>query len=496
METKRKILVKYRNGEKLRKISRETQISRNTIRAIVRNKGQLKDRYERTTQPYPAIGSYISKLEKLLRENKNTKPKLTNKQLYEELKLQGYTGSYSAVGRYIGKWNKIERNINPKACIPLEFKPGEAYQFDWSEENVIINNEIIKVKVAHFILCHSRRRFLRIYTNETQEMVFDAHIKAFEYMGGSPKRGIYDNMKTAVQKVLRGKEREWNKKFEQLCAHYMVEPTACTPARGNEKGRVERQVAIDRQQFFTPMPKASNIQELNDQITSSFINYNNTHKHPEYKDKTVEEIYAKEKDCLVMAPILFDGCKEFYVSVSSTCLARYDRNSYSVNCKCAGQIVTCKAYADKVIFIYNGEEVGNHDRKFGKGETFYDPRHYLPLLKIKPGALRNGSPFNNMELPKELCIVRDHLEKFKDGSRDFAHILSYIPIESIERVVLACKEAIKAKAISKDVIINILNRKNDKNKEEVSNLEENYRDLKYKPTANLEQYDMLLGGNS
>ena len=74
----------------------------------------------------------------------------------------------------------------------------------------MINDEIVKVKVAHFMLCYSRKRFVRIYPNEKQEMVFDAHIKAFEYMGGSPKRGIYDNMKTAVQKVLRGKEREWS----------------------------------------------------------------------------------------------------------------------------------------------------------------------------------------------------------------------------------------------------------------------------------------------
>ena len=169
----------------------------------------------------------------------------------------------------ISKWNKIERSINPAACVPLEFSAGEAYQFDWSEEHVMINDEIVKVKVAHFMLCYSRKRFVRIYPNEKQEMVFDAHIKASEYMGGSPKRGIYDNMKTAVQKVLRGKEREWNKKFEQLCAHYMVEPTACTPARGNEKGRVERQVAVDRQQFFTPMPKGKSMEEINDQLSKS-----------------------------------------------------------------------------------------------------------------------------------------------------------------------------------------------------------------------------------
>ena len=494
METKRKILVKYRNGEKIRQISREAQISRNTIRGIVRNKEQIKEGYERKVQPYPALGEYIGKLEKILRENKNTKPTPTNRHVYEEIVLQGYKGSYSTISRYIGKWNKIERSVNPAACVPLEFTAGEAYQFDWSEEYIMINDEIVKVKVAHFILCYSRKRFVRIYPNEKQEMVFDAHIKAFKYMGGSPKKGIYNNMKTAVQKVLRGKEREWNKKFEQLCAHYMVEPTACTPARGNEKGRVERQVAIDRQQFFTPMPKGKSMAEINDQLMSDFIKYNNSHKHPEYKDQTIEEMYQKEKDGLVSAPILFDGHKESYLKVSTTCLVRYDRNSYSVNCSCAGEIVECKAYADTLIFIYEGKEVGVHTRKFSKGETYYDPEHYLPLLKIKPGALRNGAPFKGLELPQELCKVRELLEEKKNGARDFAQILSYIPVESMEAVVLACKEALRGGVITKDIILNILHRRNDKEEVEDNKSEEVYRELKCALEVDLKQYDQLLSG--
>lgn len=151
--------------------------------------------------------------------------------------------------------------------------------------------EIINVKVAHFVLCYSRKRFIYIYPTEAQEMVFDAHVRAFTFFCGSPTKGIYDNMKTAVSKVLKGSNnREWNPKFEKLCVHYLIEPIACcSPARGNEKGRVERQVQIDREQFFTPMPKALTLQELNDILTSRLVTYNSSHKHPEYKDKTIDE---------------------------------------------------------------------------------------------------------------------------------------------------------------------------------------------------------------
>lgn len=492
METKRKILNRHRSGKGIRAIGREFNIARNTVREILRSnsEGNLKSSYNRCVQPYPALGEYVTVLEKLLRENKNAKPKLTVKQLFEKLQLQGYKGSYSSVNRYAAKFNRLLSNVNPSACVPLSFEPGEAYQFDWSTDQVIIDGEIISVKVAHFVLCYSRKKFIYVYPNETQEMVFDAHIRAFEFFGGAPVRGIYDNMKTAVTKVLKGKDRQWNSGFEHLCAHYRIEPTACTPARGNEKGRVERQVAIVRQQFFTPRPTGNNLQEINDILASQLINYNNTHKHPK-QNKTIDEVFAKERQYLMAAPI-FDGCKETNIKVSTTCLAQYDRNSYSVDCSCAGQIVQCKSYADKLIFIYNGKEVARHERKFTRGQTYYNYQHYLPILARKPGALRNGAPFADMVLPEELSKVRKVLEQHNNGARDFAHLLSYIPTESIESVISAARQAIQAKTISKDVIINILFRKNDQTV--IVQEPTEYLNLEHIPEENCASYDKLLSG--
>ena len=150
------------------------------------------------------------------------------------------------------------------------------------------------------------------------------------------------------------------------------------------------------------------------------------------------------------APILFDGCKETDVKISTTCLALFDSNNYSVACSCAGKVVQCKSYADKVIFIHNGVEVGRHERRFTRGQTYYNPKHYFPILAQKPGALRNGAPFVDMVLPDELNKVRQHLETQVNGARDFAHILSYISLESLESVVIACKEAIKSKTITEN----------------------------------------------
>jgi transposase len=108
------------------------------------------------------------------------------------------------------------------------------------------------VKVAHLRLCHSRRFYIRAYPRETQEMVFDAHARAFALFGGVTARGIYDNMKTAVDAVFAGKARRFNRRFEQMCSHYLVEPVACTPASGWEKGQVENQVGYARDNIFKP----------------------------------------------------------------------------------------------------------------------------------------------------------------------------------------------------------------------------------------------------
>jgi len=321
MESKRKIMVRYCCGEGIRAVSRALNIFRNTARSIIRSQGNIKSEYTRTTQPSPKLGAYKEKLEKLLRDNKHSKPKKMGKALYEELKVYGYKGSY------ISSWKERSSEFNVKACVPLIFAAGEAYQFDWSTEEVILSEEIVSVKVVHFVLCYSRKKFIYIYPNETQEMVFNSYIKAFIFFGGTPIKGIYDNMKTAVSKVLKGSNREWNAGFEKLCAHYLIEPIACSPARGNEKDRVELQVQIDREQFFTPIPQASSLQELNDILMSRINAYNSTHKHPEYKDKIINEVYEGVRSFLVSAPIIFDGCKEVEVKVSTTCLARYDNNA-------------------------------------------------------------------------------------------------------------------------------------------------------------------------
>jgi transposase len=225
-------------GKSIKEIARDLKMSRNTVRKVLRS-GATSFEYVRVVQPRPKLGAWHGDLDRMLSDNE-TRPareRLTLIRVFEELRGLGYQGSYDAVRRYAKKW-RVERGAaTAEAYVPLSFAPGEAYQFDWSHEIVLINGTTVTVKVAHVRLCHSRMLFVRAYPRETQEMVFDAHNRAFAFFKGTCTRGIYDNMKTAVDAVFIGKDRQYNRRFLRMCGHYLVDPVACTPASGWEKGR-------------------------------------------------------------------------------------------------------------------------------------------------------------------------------------------------------------------------------------------------------------------
>ncbi len=257
----------------------------------------------------------------LSNEGKAARERLTLIRVYEELRGLGYEGSYDAVRRYAKSWLAERGAVTAQAYVPLSFAPGEAYQFDWSHEIVMINGVTVTVKVAHVRLCQSRMLFVRAYPRETQEMVFDAHNRAFAFFKGTCTRGIYDNMKTAVETVFIGKDRQYNRRFLRMCGHYLVEPTACTPAAGWEKGQVENQVGLVRERFFTPRRRVASYDELNAWLLDRCVAYAKAHKHPELADLTIWQAFEAERAQLVPIRGPFDGFHATQASVSKTCLA-------------------------------------------------------------------------------------------------------------------------------------------------------------------------------
>jgi len=447
------------HGKAIKAICRDLGVSRKVVRKVIRS-GSTEFRYHREDQPLPKIGRWRDTLDQLLvaNETKGPRERLTLIRVFEELRDRGYDGSYDAVRRYARRWAKDHGHTTAAAYVPLSFAPGEAYQFDWSHEIVLLNGVTVTVKVSHVRLCHSRMLFVRAYPRETQEMVFDAHDRAFALFKGTCGRGIYDNMKTAVEAVFVGKDRRYNRRFLQMCSHYLVEPVACTPASGWEKGQVENQVGLVRERFFTPRLRFKSYDELNAWLTDKSIAYAKAHHHPELTGQTIWEVFEAERPKLVPYAGRFDGFHAVPASVSKTCLVRFDNNRYSVSASAVGRPVEVQAYADRILIRQDGRVVGEHSRSFGRGETIYDPWHYVPVLARKPGALRNGAPFKDWVLPAAMERIRCKLAGAHDGNRQMVDILSAVLTDGLPAVEAACAEAIAQGVHSADVVLNILAR--------------------------------------
>jgi transposase len=478
-------------GKSIKEIARDLKLSRNTVRKVLRSNATSFE-YERERQPRPKLDRWRSDLEHLLaaNETKVARERLTLIRIFEELRGRGYDGSYDAVRRYAKVWRTERGTAVAQAYVPLSFAPGEAYQFDWSHDVVLIGGTTVTVKVAHLRLCHSRMLFVRAYPRETQEMVFDAHDRGFAFFKGTCTRGIYDNMKTAVETIFVGKDRLYNRRFAQMCGHYLIEPVACTPASGWEKGQVENQVGLVRERFFTPRLRVKSYDELNGLLLDRCIAYAKAHRHPELRDQTVWQVFEAERPSLVPYAGRFDGFHAVPASVSKTCLVRFDNNRYSVTASAIGRPVEIRAYADRIELRQDGKLVGSHDRCFGRDQTIYDPWHYVPVLARKPGALRNGAPFKDWVLPASIERVRRKLATMDDGDRQMVEILTSVLSDGLPAVEAACAEALAHSVHSAAVVLNILARRREPTAPVTILTPEALR-LRHAPVADCARYDTL-----
>lgn len=304
-------------------------------------------------------------------------------------------------------------------------------------------------------------------------------------MGPRPGR-----TKTAVDAIFVGKNRAYNRRFLQMCGHYLVDPVACTPASGWEKGQVESQVGTVRQRFFSPRLRVKSFEELNALLIDKCIAWAKANRHPEMTDRTVWEVFEAERPQLVPYAGRFDGFHSVSAAVSKTCLVRFDNNKYSVMASAVGRPVEIRAYAERIEIRQDGRLVADHPRCFGRGRTIYDPWHYVPVLMRKPGALRNGAPFKDWVLPGALEKVRRKLKGIDDGDRQMVDILAAVLTEGLPAVEAACAEAIAQGVHSADVILNILARRRDPAPPPLLLTSPALR-LVHEPVADCARYDLL-----
>lgn len=452
--------LRLRDGLSISEIARRTSLSRNTIKAWLREPARREMKYKRT----PA-SKKLDVFEAWLRHalevdaRRPRSQRRTARRLHEQLKAEGFSGHYSRVTEAIRTWRAQAGAVNARsAYVPLTFAWGEAFQFDWSEEGIVIGGIWRRVQVAHMKLCASRAFWLVAYPSQGHEMLFDAHARCFVGLGGVARRGIYDNMKTAVDRVPgRGKARIVNARFAAMAAHYLFDPDFCNVASGWEKGRVEKNVQDARRRIWqtTLEQRFVSFADLNVYLATQCVMTRNA-AHPEHPELTIAEALEHEQAHLMPMPAPFDGYVELPVRVSSTSLITVARNRYSVPCAYAGHRVSVRLYPERLVVVVDQDVVAEHARVVERDRVVYDWQHYLPLVERKPGALRNGAPFAQM--PEPLLRLSRALLRREGGDRVMAQVLAAVPVHGLEAVLVAVELVLDTGRPSVEHVLNVLAR--------------------------------------
>ena len=490
---------RFRQKFSIREIARRTGLSRNTVRKYLRT-DSVEPKFD-TPDRASRLDPFADKLSHMLRQEagKSRKQKRTVKQLHADLVALGYGGSYNRVAAFAREWkaarHREQQTTGRGAFVPLAFLPGEAFQFDWSEDWAIIAGERMKLQVAHFKLAYSRAFILRAYPQQTHEMLFDAHNHAFRVLGGVPRRGIFDNMRTAVDKVGRGKERKVNTRFAAMVSHFLFEAEFCNPAAGWEKGQIEKNVQDARRRLWQPTPSFPSLAALNDWLEARCRELWAEIPHGA-QPGSVADVWREEAQHLAQRLRPFDGFVEHAKRVSPTCLIHLERNRYSVPASFANRPVSVRVYPERVVIAAEGQIVAEHARVFARshdrniGATIYDWRHYLAVIQRKPGALRNGAPF--AELPPAFRALQQRMLKTPGGDREMVEVLALVLQHDEQAVLTAVELALEAGAPTKTHILNLLHRLVDGKPTEAPPVKPpGALTLTTEPQANVERYDAL-----
>ena len=473
----------------LHEISKRTGLSRNTVRRWLRTPEEVQVPTYTRVAGFSKLSSFIAELELSLKADarRHKQDRRTGRALFGQLKASGYGGGYTRVTDFIRAW-RASAGKDVKAFVPLKFDLGEAFQFDWSEEGLVVGGIYHRMQVSHMKLCASRAFWLVAYPSQGHEMLFDAHTRSFTALGGVARRGIYDNMKTAVDKVKKGKGRVVNARFAVMCAHYLFDADFCNVASGWEKGVVEKNVQDSRRRIWLDAQQRQfgSFAELNVWLGERCRTLWDEIRHPEYKQFSVAEMLEQERAELMSMPTAFDGYVERSAKVSSTCLVAVARNRYSVPCELAGQRVSTRLYPNRVEIANDEAIVASHERLASRGQICYDWQHYIALVQRKPGALRNGAPFADMPVP--LLRLRQGLMRHDGGDKTMAQVLNCVSSHGLEAVLVAVELVIESGVLSTEHVLNVLARLNAS---ELPQSVESTLQLKELPVANTGRYDSL-----
>jgi transposase len=380
----------YLEGKGIREISRELHHGRAVIRKAI---AQAEPEKYTLTQPReaPVLDPFKARIQKLLDESKDMprKQRYTAHTIYKLLVKEGYRGSEGSVHHYVSQERQKRKQV--QAYLPLEYDPGQDAQVDWIEVVVELAGQRVVVQVFILRLNYSKVRFVRAFPFQKQEAFFEGHVQGFHFLGGIPRRITYDNLKTAVFRVLEGHTRVEQAAFKAFRSYYLFESHYCTPAQGHEKGGVENDGGYAERNFFSPLRKAADFEDLNTQLLQACGE--DMQRHVRGQEGTAETLWRAEKGLLLpLGEVDYPCCSHHMVKVNPYSQVVFETNRYSVPTRYTGKQLVLRAFPFRIQILSLNELVATHKRSFGREQDILEPLHYLGLLEQRPGAFEHALP--------------------------------------------------------------------------------------------------------
>jgi transposase len=300
----------------------------------------------------------------------------------------GYRIAESTVRQYVRmKKQALGMRVGPEACVPQQYAWGDEAQVDWYEADADLDGERQRLQVFAMRSMASGAAFHRAYVRATQQA---AHELAFQHLGGVYRRLRYDNLGSAVKKILRGHRREETARFVAFRSHWGFASSLCTPGEGHEKGGVEGEVGYFRRNHFVPVPAARDLDELNAVLLAGCredeARMIDGHAH------TVGEALTIERDHLLPLPSEGSDLVEVsFAHLDGLRRVRVRTNAYSAPLW-PGTTVEIRLAAASVEIWHQGRCVARHARSYARHREILDLEHYLDVLEHKPGALAGSKP--------------------------------------------------------------------------------------------------------
>lgn len=407
-------------GKNISKLAWLTGHSRNTVKKAIR--GEPWGYKEREYQPFPVLGPHLLTIEEWLQKDKEApkKQRHTARRIYNRLRAEhGYGGSESTVRRYV-RLVRLELGLSPgsQAFIPCEPDVGREAEVDWGTATAILAGEKVRLKYFCMRSKYSGKHFVRFYPCERQQAFFDAHLQAFGFFGGIFPILIYDNLTTAVRKVLQGRNRIEQEGFQKFKAYYSFASRFCNPASGHEKGGVEGIVGFARRNYMVPVPEAASLAELNEKILEQCLTYG-SHTMAG-RTQSVDTLYEEEQDHLLALPeVAYSNIQVQKVRADKYATVVADKNRYSVPWRYVGWKLTILLHVDRIEIFSGGKKLAVHDRLFGNNKWGLIPEHYLELIQRRPMSFDSARPIRQWrkEWSESLCRLLDRFRQSQGETR-------------------------------------------------------------------------------